>query len=125
MVAPKKIIMGRGESAVSIGRTRRIARKPVVMVKPKTKTKIAEPASNVKVINKTTQKLNKPTSGARSAVKTEKPRWDSEGKPLNLAARLELNKAIRNSAIAKQNALKAKKLASGAKSAVKKIRKDK
>jgi hypothetical protein len=50
MVAPKKMIMGRGESAVSIGRARSIARKPVVKVKPKTKTKVAEPKSNVKVV---------------------------------------------------------------------------
>lgn len=48
MVAPKKMIMGRGESAISIGRARSIARKPVVKVKPKTKTKVSEPKSNVK-----------------------------------------------------------------------------
>lgn len=53
MVAPKKMIMGRGESAVSIGRARSIARKPVVKVKPKTKTKVAEPKSNVKKVNST------------------------------------------------------------------------
>lgn len=100
MVAPKKIIMGRGESAVSIGRARSIARKPVVKVKPKTKTKVEEPKSNVKVI--------------------EKPKWDSDGRPLNLAARKELNKAIKNSAIARQNTLKAKRPPiSGIKKAVK------
>lgn len=60
MVAPKKMIMGRGESAVSIGRARSIARKPVVKVKPKTKTKVAEPKSNVKK-DKISSKSNQAT----------------------------------------------------------------
>lgn len=77
MVAPKKMIMGRGESAVSIGRARSIARKPVVKVKPKTKTKAAEPKSNVKVkkdpfanINsKSKAPRNKPTGSNVKVIK--------------------------------------------------------
>lgn len=48
MVAPKKKIMGRGESAVSVGRSRT----PVVRVQPPKPKKVSQPASNVKVKTK-------------------------------------------------------------------------
>lgn len=76
MVAPKKKIMGRGESAVSIGR----ARKPIVRVQPPKPKKVSQPTSNVKVKTKSTNTTSETTKktvkevekrrGAKPAVLT-------------------------------------------------------
>ena len=77
MVAPKKSIMGRGESAVSVGaRTSsgriKTSRKPVVKVQPKSNVK-AEPKSNVKrVLARPVNKRKRFNSRTTVALKNQK-----------------------------------------------------
>lgn len=77
MVAPKKQIMGRGESPVSVGARvssgrAKTSRKPVVKVQPKPDLK-AEPKSNArKILQKPANKRKRFNSQATIAIKNQK-----------------------------------------------------
>jgi hypothetical protein len=77
MVAPKKQIMGRGESPVSVGARvssgrAKTSRKPVVKVKPKPDAK-AEVKSNVKkVIPKPAKQVKRANSQTDIAIKNQR-----------------------------------------------------
>lgn len=91
MVAPKKSIMGRGESAVSVGaRTSssriKVSRKPVIKVQPEPNAK-AKIKSNVKVKFSTTSKNQKSfNSKTTTALKNQ-----SSGKSTKAMSKLIKN----------------------------------